>query len=185
MTDETDKTATEQTEAEAHEGLVSEPSDTSVDALADAGDADDGAFVPTQLGATRYVLAGFFAAGMAVAFLTSKTLNGVWNKLTNDVWVSQHVPALSRISEDDRPTYTMIAGAIAGIAATFYAYRRNDIRTWTNEVVAELGKVSWPTKKEVTNSTMVVIVTGAFATVFLALLDQFWGFVTNRVYGGY
>jgi preprotein translocase subunit SecE len=93
------------------------------------------------------------------------------------------VSVLSRVSEDDRPTYTMIVGALAGIAAAFYAYRRPDIHTWANEVAAELGKVSWPTKKEVTNSTMVVIVTGAFATVYLALMDRFWGFVTNLVYG--
>ena len=77
----------------------------------------------------------------------------------------------------------MIAGAIAGVAAAFYAYRRPDIRTWTNDVASELAKVTWPTKKEVTSSTMVVIVTSAFATVYLALMDRFWGFVTNLVYG--
>jgi preprotein translocase subunit SecE len=76
-----------------------------------------------------------------------------------------------------------LIGAVAGVAAAVYAYRRPDVRTWTNEVAAELAKVTWPSKKEVTNSTMVVIATGAFATIFLALLDRFWGFVTNLVYG--
>jgi len=77
----------------------------------------------------------------------------------------------------------MLVGAVAGIFVTFYAYRRPDIRQWTNEVAAELAKVTCPSNKEVTSSTMVVIATGAFATVFLALLDRFWGFVTNLVYG--
>ena len=74
-------------------------------------------------------------------------------------------------------------GAVVGTWATFYAYKRDDVRTWTDEVASELAKVSWPTKNEVTNGTMVVVLTSAFATVFLALLDRFWGFVTNLVYG--
>jgi preprotein translocase subunit SecE len=80
-------------------------------------------------------------------------------------------------------TYATLVGAVVGVTATFYAYRRPDVRAWTSEVAAELAKVSWPSKKEVTNSTIVVIAAGAFATVFLALLDRFWGFVTNLVYG--
>jgi preprotein translocase subunit SecE len=139
--------------------------------------------VPTQLGATRYVLAGFFAAGMGVAYVVSKVLTGTWNKLADNAWVASHAPFLSRIAEDDRPSYTMLVGAALGIFTTVYAYRRPDVRTWTNEVASELAKVSWPTKKEVTNSTMVVIAASTFATVFLALLDRFWGFVTNLVYG--
>ena len=50
-------------------------------------------------------------------------------------------------------------------------------------LVKDTPKVTWPSKKEVTNSTMVVIAASTFATVFLALLDRFWGFVTNLVYG--
>ena len=97
--------------------------------------------------------------------------------------VGQHAPFISRIAEDDRPTFTTLVGGAVGIFATVYAYRRPDVRTWTNEVASELAKVSWPSKKEVTNSTMVVIAASTFATVFLALLDRFWGFVTNLVYG--
>jgi preprotein translocase subunit SecE len=138
---------------------------------------------PTQLGATRHVLAGFFASGIAVAFVVSKVLAGTWNRLADNHWVGQHAPFVSRIAEDDRPTITTLIGAVVGIAATIYTYRRADIRTWTNEVAAELAKVTWPSKREVTNSTMVVIAASTFATVFLALLDRFWGFVTNLVYG--
>jgi preprotein translocase subunit SecE len=115
--------------------------------------------------------------------VVSKVLAGTWNRLADSTWIASHAPFLSRIAEDDRPTYTMLVGAAIGISGAFYAYRRPDIRTWTSEVAAELAKVTWPSKKEVTNSTMVVIATGAFATVFLALLDRFWGFVTNLVYG--
>ena len=45
-------------------------------------------------------------------------------------------------------------------------------------------KVTWPSRTEVTNGTFVVIVTTIVSTVFFALMDRFWGFVTNLVYGG-
>jgi preprotein translocase subunit SecE len=149
----------------------------------DQVDLDGGSSAPAQLGATRHVLAGFFAAGIAIAYLVGKVLSGTWNRLADNAWLAQRAPFLSRIAEDDRPTYTTLLGAVIGAFVAIYAYRRPDVRSWTNEVAAELAKVSWPSKKEVTNSTMVVILTGTFATVFLALLDRFWGFVTNLVYG--
>src|SRR5687767_178074 len=139
--------------------------------------------LPTQPGATRYVLAGFFAIGIAVTFVLTKVLVGGWNSLADNTWVARQAPFVSSIAEDDRATYTTLIGAIVGVSATIYAYRRPDVSAWTSEVASELSKVTWPSKKEVTNSTLVVIAAGAFATVFLALLDRFWGFVTNLVYG--
>lgn len=158
-----------------------DPSDELSPAATEA--PDDSSAVPTQLGATRYVLAAFFAAGMTVAFLVAKTTTGAWNRLADNAWVSSHIPALSRLGEDDRATWAMLFGAVVGTWSVVYAYRRDDVRTWTSEVASELAKVTWPSKKEVTNSTMVVIATSTFATVYLALLDRFWGFVTNLVYG--
>jgi preprotein translocase subunit SecE len=176
MTDEKDETETEKVDdAEPQQGSGRQAP------LATSSDGDSG--VPQQLGVQRYVLAGFFAAGMAVAFLVSKVLVSVWNRLADNAWVATHASFLNRIGEDDRGTWTMLAGALVGVWATIYAYRRDDLRTWTNEVASELAKVTWPDKKEVTNSTVVVILASAFATVFLALLDRFWGFVTNLVYG--
>jgi len=50
-------------------------------------------------------------------------------------------------------------------------------------VATELSLVTWPTRTEVTNGTVVVIVTTVVSTVFFALMDKFWGFLTNLVYG--
>jgi preprotein translocase subunit SecE len=183
MTDpDVDKHPTGSGSTEAPEEAPVEPGD-SLELRPEAPLEKAEAAVPMQLGATRYVLAGFFAGGMAAAYLVSKFLNGVWNHLADSTWVAKHMPVFTRLAEEDRPTYTTLVGAGVGIAAAVYAYRRPDVRGWTNDVAAELAKVSWPTKREVTNSTMVVIVASAFATVFLALLDRFWGFVTNLVYG--
>jgi preprotein translocase subunit SecE len=85
--------------------------------------------------------------------------------------------------DEDKATYaTVIAGLIA-VVVTMRTYRRPDVREWTDEVASELIKVKWPTKKDVTNSTMVVIAASAAATIYLALLDRLWSFVTGIVYG--
>jgi preprotein translocase subunit SecE len=169
---------TEADEAEAETDLA-RADEAALAAPPDAGEPA----LPSQLGATRYVLAGFFATGIAVTFIVAKMLTGMWNRLADNSWVAHQAPFVSSIAEDDRATYTTLIGAVVGVSATIYAYRRPDVRAWTSEVAAELAKVSWPSKKEVTNSTIVVIAAGTFATVFLALLDRFWGFVTNLVYG--
>ncbi len=169
----------EEPEEEASSEALAPP-----DALAGrvAADVEKGV-APSQLGATRYVLAGFFAAGIGVAYVVGRTLTTGWNKLAETQWAIDKAPWLTQIGEDDRYTYGTIAGALIGVLALVYVYRRQDIRVWVNEAAAELAKVTWPTKKEVTNSTFVVIAASHIATVYLALLDRFWGFVTNLVYG--
>ena len=49
-------------------------------------------------------------------------------------------------------------------------------------VAEELSKVTWPSRKEVTNSTTVVVITTLFATLFFALMDRFWAFITDKIY---
>lgn len=44
-------------------------------------------------------------------------------------------------------------------------------RQYLSEVRGELKKVAWPTKKEVTNSTLVVLIAVVFMTTLIFLLD--------------
>jgi preprotein translocase subunit SecE len=63
-----------------------------------------------------------------------------------------------------------------------YYWRKPTSRQYANEVAEELSKVTWPSRKEVTNSTTVVLFYTLFATVFFALMDQFWKYVTDKIY---
>jgi preprotein translocase subunit SecE len=152
-------------------------------ALAPAGGPSD---LPaaTQLGATRYVMAGMFIAAIAVAFVIGKALGALWGQMAEALWFQTRFGALARVGEEERVEYTTLFGAFVAVALAVYFYRRPDVRRWTDEVASELAKVTWPDKAEVTNSTIIVIVASAFATIYLALLDYFWGFVTRLVYGG-
>ena len=129
---------------------------------------------PTQLGARRFVYAAYFAGAIGIAFISSKALDFAWLKLQN------YQPS---IGEPRDEIVMPLAGVIGGGAALYYWYRTR-ARQLAEEVAAEMSKVTWPSRTEVTNGTVVVIVTTVVSTVFFALMDKFWGFVTNLVYGG-
>jgi preprotein translocase subunit SecE len=50
----------------------------------------------------------------------------------------------------------------------------NKIGNFIKEARAELKKVIWPTKKELKNSTVVVITTIVIASIFIGLVDIFF-----------
>ena len=54
---------------------------------------------------------------------------------------------------------------------------------WADAVAGELSRVTWPTRDIVLNGTLVVVVASAIATVYVTILDRFWSFLTNLVYG--
>lgn len=137
----------------------------------------------TQLGVERYVMAAFFAAGLIGSYILGKTIHGVWANLSNRSFFTNSLPALAAVSDDDKTTIGMVIGGIVGLIVVVRAYRRPDVRGWADDVASELTKVKWPTKKDVINSTIVVIAASTVATVYLALLDRLWAFVTNLVYG--
>jgi preprotein translocase subunit SecE len=135
-----------------------------------------------QLGTEKHVLAAFFAAGMLLAYIVGRFIEMIWASLANQVWFSRAMPALAAVGEE-KTTYGMVIGGIVALIVVLRLYRNPEIRTWADEVAAELSKVKWPNKKEVTNATFVVITATTVATLYLALLDRFWSFVTNIVYG--
>ena len=135
------------------------------------------------LGWERYVHAAFFVAGILAAYIASKTLVLAWNSLANWPAAVRAVPALVALSEEQRDSYAMMAGAGVGTVTVIQAYRKENVRIWANEVAAELSKVTWPTREAVLNGTLVVVVASAIATVYVTLLDKIWSFLTTLVYG--
>ena len=163
--------------------------DDSEEGAADEGDqaaaASDEGDEPAaaQLGTDRYVMAGFFAAGMLGAYVLGRALQTVWTAVSNKDWFSQAVPWLAAVSDDDKSMYSIMVGGVIALVLVSRSWRKPDVRTWADEVAAELQKVVWPSRKEVTSSTFIVIVASTIATLYLALLDRLWAFVTNIVYG--
>jgi preprotein translocase SecE subunit len=133
-----------------------------------------GAASPSQLGTRRFVYAAYFAGAIAIAFLASKLIDFGWLK------AQSYKPAIG----EPRDEIVMPIAALVGGGTAVYYWTRTRARELAEEVATEMSKVTWPSRTEVTNGTVVVIVTTVISTVFFALMDKFWGFVTNLVYGG-
>lgn len=162
------------------EGASSEPD--SADA-AEAAPVEPEGTTPAQLGALKYVHAAFFLAGILVAYIGGKMLGVIWNRLAEWPAAVRAVPQLVNYPEDQRDTFTMVGGALLGALTVIQSYRKENIRRWADEVATELSKVTWPNRETVVNGTVVVVVASAVATAYVTILDRFWGFLTQLVYG--
>jgi preprotein translocase subunit SecE len=135
------------------------------------------------LGAARYVHAAFFLAAILAAYVSAKVLVMGWGALADWPDAVRKVPALVQYDEDKRETIAFVLGATISVVGIIQAYRKERVRNWADEVAAELTRVTWPTRETVMNGTLVVVVASMIATVYVTILDRFWSFLTNLVYG--
>ncbi len=150
---------------EAKEGDALASDASSGDPEGDAeGEEDE--YLPAQLAHRRYVYAVFFALGISVAYFASKAGLALWHRL------SQWTPKVGEPRED---LVTPIAAVIAAIA-TVLIYRREDVRTLSDEVALELSKVEWPSRDKVRRSTTIVV----GATLGSSLAFWLYDIGTNR-----
>jgi preprotein translocase subunit SecE len=78
----------------------------------------------------------------------------------------EHVEAAG----DDRPERESKAGGVGGVLG-WPARKLADLRSFFSEVRGELKKVTWPSRKEVYQTTLVVIATSIFFGFYLWGLD--------------
>jgi preprotein translocase subunit SecE len=136
----------------------------------------------TQLGSARYVHASFIAAAILVGYVTSQLFTLIWNRLAEVPWALRALPQLVRYDEEVRGDVGLMVGAVVGIVTVIRIYRRPAIRSWADDVAAELAKVSWPDREAITNNTVIVIVSCLVATLYVTVLDRFWAFSTGLIY---
>jgi preprotein translocase subunit SecE len=135
---------------------------------------DEPAGAAVVLGYRRYVYAAYMAAALISAFLAAKIGHAAWYRL------GQWKPVLGEPQDE---ILFPIAGVI-GVAIAVYYWKKQEARQYVDEVAIELSKVTWPSREEVTRSTTVVVFTTIFATVFFALMDRFWGYLTDKILSG-
>lgn len=73
-------------------------------------------------------------------------------------------------------------GITLGLLAAFLAWRNENLFSKASEVITELKKVTWPTRKETQTATVVVIITVIIASAFLGLFDVIWSWATGLIY---
>lgn len=169
--------AADEAEESAADESVEKADKAEVRAKSESKPEDEGELVadagtPVQLGYQRFVYAAYMAAALLIAFLTAKIGHVAWYRLGQ--WKAE-------LGEPKDEVLFPVA-ALIGIGIALYYWRKPEARQYADEVAEELSKVTWPSRKEVTNSTTVVVLTTLFATVFFALMDRFWGYITDKIY---
>ncbi len=179
-----DEEATSELRSEEGEERALAVSDGEVGITEAGGEAtSEEELVAGHVGVERYVHAAFFAFGILTAYLSGKVLLSAWNSLADWPMAVKSLPFLIQYGEDERASLTLVIGAVVGVVLVLRYYRRPTVRSWATAVASELARVTWPSKETVTNGTIVVLVAGAVATLYIALLDRLWGYLTNLVYG--
>lgn len=132
------------------------------DALAEEG--GDGAGKRT-VGLERWVQLGFMAAAILLVWLFDHLISGIWYFFA-----------------DPNESVVTAGAVVAGLVTAVILYKTAPVYGVVHGVSEELSKVTWPTRKETSSSTIVVIVTSIVAGLVLFLFDSVWAAVTDLVY---
>jgi preprotein translocase subunit SecE len=114
------------------------------------------------MGPNKFVHLTFTVAAIVVAFVLARAIDWGW----------------SYFAKPSDFIVNLIAIAVAGGAA-LAVYRNERAYASVVEVTRELEKVSWPTRKETSSATLVVLVTVIISALVLSGFDAIWAFFTN------
>jgi preprotein translocase subunit SecE len=140
-------------------------------ALAPTGDEppahdelDDGQHKRT-IGLDRWVQLAFMGVAILLVWLFDHLISAVWY-----IWA------------DPNEALVTAGAVISGIAGAAVLYSNAAAHGLVHGISEELSKVTWPTRKETSSSTMIVVVTSIVAALMLFLFDSVWSAVTDLVY---
>jgi preprotein translocase subunit SecE len=116
------------------------------------------------MGSNKIVHLMFAVGALLAAFLLSKAGDWVWSYFA-------------------KPNDLLINGVALLVAAggALVAYKNERVFAAATEVTRELEKVTWPTRKETSAATIVVIVTVAIAALVLTAFDYVWSLIANWI----
>ena len=123
--------------------------------------------VPTRgnLGLTRWVQYVFVVTAAFFLWFLDKVATLVWQNF----------------AEPPSFLVTALSAAVA-LGITVSLYRNERAHSLVIDVVTELAKVTWPSRKETYASTIVVIVTSLIAAGIVGAFDFVWSFFTDLLY---
>ncbi len=113
------------------------------------------------MGPNKFVHLTFALAGLLAAFILSRAADWAWSYFAkpNDLVVNGFA--------------ILVAGAAAMVA-----YRNERVYASVVDITRELEKVTWPTRKETSAATVVVIVTVVIFALILSTFDAIWSKLT-------
>ena len=122
----------------------------------------------------RYVIVSILVAALIIAMTLARGFEWIW------VAAGINDPYIFGIRQ---LPLTALMAYVVSFGAAIFCLKNDNIRTLSNEVVDELSKVTWPTREETGQATIVVVVTVLICAAFLGLFDAVWLWLTNRLLG--
>lgn len=109
---------------------------------------------------SKVVTVSFMVAGVLVGYIVAFILNTIGASASGDV---------ARLVNRDvvRHGVPILIGVLAFLSLQF----RKGVVEWADEVVTELKKIVWPSRKDTTNMTIVVCIMILLSGVVLGLFD--------------
>lgn len=116
------------------------------------------------MGERKYVHLMFIGGGMILAYVLVQTTDWFWGFFAKP-----------------DPLKVFLVGVVAAAGVSFAVWRNARTFALASEVVGELRKVTWPTRKETSQATIVVIVLVIICAFILGVFDFFWSWATNLI----
>ena len=95
------------------------------------------------------------------------------------------IPILARFEVGDAQFFgvnsTSLGAILLGVIGFFMLNRHSKVVSFTDEVLNELRKVTWPDKDETVHGTVVVVGLTLFIAAALGIYDYVWAEVTQIV----
>lgn len=117
------------------------------------------------LGLNRWVQYVFVVVAAFVLWLADKVILLAWQQF-----------------DEPNEVAATVASAAIGLGVAFGLYRNPKSHRLVVDVVSELSKVTWPSRKETYASTIVVIVTSIIAAAIVGSFDFVWSAITDLLY---
>ena len=118
---------------------------------------------------------------VVISYLVFAVLGGLFlESMLRLLWGAAGWPDYQILGENW--TLTSFIGFGVSFATAIFAYMRPQTRQVSEEVVAELRKVSWPSMAETKASTVAVVVTTVIVAIILGIFDFAWAEVTKVIY---
>ena len=76
-----------------------------------------------------------------------------------------------------------VIGIVFGAGSALAGIYNNKTNAFVGDVVAEIKKVTWPTRKETYAATLVVIITLLIMAAILYAFDLLWGYLIKNMIG--
>lgn len=161
--------------------LLSDRAERTMHSIEDGGWFHTHTFKRTQgLKVRRYTLLGILIVGWTGTYALY-----IHKSLGSGPWVLPMpfgLPAVVPLTPID-----FVAPFLLAIATFWFAWRLVNVPTFGDFLIAteaEMNKVSWSTRRRLYQDTIVVLVTLAIMTIFLLVVDVFWGWLLSRSFIG-